>query len=194
MSRTEEQKKTDRDRKREKYAREHGIGEHRICVVCGSEFVAKSAKTQTCSKQCGRILCRRKTGFCNGYVITKTCSVCGKTFETYKSRQTTCSTECAKEKRTLDRRYRSFNARCQKYGVHYDSNVKAKLVIERDECTCQICGKRCDFMDKRWGNFGPDYPTVDHIVPLSKGGTHTWDNVQCACALCNSEKRDLMYG
>ena len=30
--------------------------------------------------------------------------------------------------------------------------------------------------------------TVDHIVPLSKGGTHTTDNLCLACALCNSSK------
>lgn len=42
--------------------------------------------------------------------------------------------------------------------------------------------------DKRWGDYGPDYPTIDHIVPLSKGGPHLWSNVQVACAECNIAK------
>jgi 5-methylcytosine-specific restriction endonuclease McrA len=34
-------------------------------------------------------------------------------------------------------------------------------------------------------------PTLDHIVPLSKGGSHTYDNLQCACFRCNcAVKRD----
>ena len=48
------------------------------------------------------------------------------------------------------------------------------------------------FLYKEWGSFGPTYPTLDHIIPLAKGGTHTWNNVQCACAMCNSEKRDIV--
>jgi 5-methylcytosine-specific restriction endonuclease McrA len=32
--------------------------------------------------------------------------------------------------------------------------------------------------------------TIDHVIPRSKGGTHTWDNVVIACATCNSKKGD----
>lgn len=89
---------------------------------------------------------------------------------------------------------RTYRGRCRHYGVTYDPKVKREAVVERDNAICQICGKRCDPNDKRWGSFGPNYPTLDHIRPLSKGGTHTWDNVQCACGMCNSNKRDLLYG
>jgi hypothetical protein len=34
--------------------------------------------------------------------------------------------------------------------------------------------------------------TIDHVVPRSKGGTHTWDNVVAACAPCNHRKSDRM--
>lgn len=33
--------------------------------------------------------------------------------------------------------------------------------------------------------------TIDHIVPIAKGGGHTLDNIVFACHACNSEKRDL---
>lgn len=102
---TEEQKRRYRERQREKYAREHHIGEKRICVICGSEFISKSEKGQTCSKQCSRILSRRKTGFCNSYLITKTCIVCGGTFETYRIRQITCSKECSDARNKERRKY-----------------------------------------------------------------------------------------
>ena len=32
--------------------------------------------------------------------------------------------------------------------------------------------------------------TQDHVVPLSKGGTHTWDNIAPACRFCNTSKKD----
>lgn len=32
--------------------------------------------------------------------------------------------------------------------------------------------------------------TIDHIIPLSKGGTHTYNNVQLAHYICNSKKSD----
>jgi 5-methylcytosine-specific restriction endonuclease McrA len=34
------------------------------------------------------------------------------------------------------------------------------------------------------------YPSIDHIVPLAKGGNHTWNNVQLAHHYCNTLKRD----
>lgn len=32
--------------------------------------------------------------------------------------------------------------------------------------------------------------TVDHVIPISKGGTHTWDNVKPAHYKCNIDKAD----
>jgi 5-methylcytosine-specific restriction endonuclease McrA len=49
-------------------------------------------------------------------------------------------------------------------------------VFLRDAGKCQYCGKRAD--------------SIDHVVPRSKGGPHTWDNVVAACGRCNAVKRD----
>lgn len=35
-------------------------------------------------------------------------------------------------------------------------------------------------------------PTLDHIVPISRGGTHSIGNLQCLCASCNFSKRDSL--
>jgi 5-methylcytosine-specific restriction endonuclease McrA len=57
---------------------------------------------------------------------------------------------------------------------------------------CGICSHKTqppqvwdDWDGKSWM---PLAPTVDHIIPVSRAGTHTWDNVQLAHALCNSMK------
>ena len=119
----------------------------------------------------------------------KQCICCGKEFLSQYHDKKYCSAKC---KRKSKGRKNSYRSRCRNYGVYYDPSVTRAKVIIRDNGICQICGKVCDENDLRWGSLGPDFPTLDHIIPLAKGGTHTWGNVQCACAICNSDKRDLL--
>ena len=51
-------------------------------------------------------------------------------------------------------------------------------VFARDRHSCQYCD-------------GPA-ETLDHVVPRSRGGGHTWDNVVAACRRCNAAKRDRL--
>ena len=82
--------------------------------------------------------------------------------------------------------------RVKKYnGRIVDTDITLKKVFMRDNGICQICGKPCDWNDRRWGSIGPLYPTRDHIIALANGGEHSWDNIQLAHAICNSVKRDL---
>lgn len=49
-------------------------------------------------------------------------------------------------------------------------------VFIRDNFTCQYCGRQ-----------GSDL-TIDHIIPRSRGGVHTWENLVSACKSCNHRK------
>jgi 5-methylcytosine-specific restriction endonuclease McrA len=51
-----------------------------------------------------------------------------------------------------------------------------RAIFLRDNYTCQYCGKRGRGL------------TLDHIVPRSRGGKHTWDNLVAACGPCNHKK------
>ena len=53
-----------------------------------------------------------------------------------------------------------------------------KWVFLRDEYTCQYCGTELQ----------PKECTIDHVVPVSKGGKTTWHNVVTACHDCNHSK------
>lgn len=53
-----------------------------------------------------------------------------------------------------------------------------KAVFLRDGYTCQYCGRQAE--------------NVDHVVPRSKGGAHTWDNVVAACRRCNARKENRL--
>lgn len=119
----------------------------------------------------------------------KYCKVCGTVFYSENPNKVYCSDKCKRKAKPKKGNYRQ---RCRHYGVHYDPAVTREGVIARDNGVCQICGKLCNPLDRRWGSSGPDFPTLDHIIPLAKGGAHTWENSQCACGICNSYKRDLL--
>lgn len=53
---------------------------------------------------------------------------------------------------------------------------------------CCYCQATMDFGPTKGHGFVPDRATIEHIVPLSRGGTHTWDNVCLACWQCNVRK------
>lgn len=56
--------------------------------------------------------------------------------------------------------------------------VSRRTVLARDNYTCQYCGAQP----------GKTQLTIDHVVPRSKGGGTTWDNVVTACGPCNRRK------
>lgn len=74
----------------------------------------------------------------------------------------------------------------------FDDSITLKAVRLKNNDVCQICGKRVDNTDIEKGHIKRLYPTIDHIIPLSKGGTHTWGNVQLAHMKCNAGKRDKL--
>ena len=65
--------------------------------------------------------------------------------------------------------------------------INEKIVYLRDGWICQICHKR---VDKKLKHPNPMSQTLDHIIPLSKGGTHTYNNVQLAHWRCNISKQN----
>jgi 5-methylcytosine-specific restriction endonuclease McrA len=53
-----------------------------------------------------------------------------------------------------------------------------RAVFARDDWKCQYCASPAE--------------NLDHVVPRSKGGEHTWENVVAACRRCNSKKENRM--
>ena len=70
-----------------------------------------------------------------------------------------------------------FKARARRFGVSYEP-INRFDVFERDAWICGICGDPVSRSDA----------SIDHVIPLSKGGPHSFENVQCAHVLCNSKK------
>lgn len=75
------------------------------------------------------------------------------------------------------------------------SKLKSQVVL-RDEGICQICGKQGEIVDLGWEirAYENRYTRnslpfeIDHIMPESKGGQATLDNLQLLCRHCNRSK------
>lgn len=75
-----------------------------------------------------------------------------------------------------------------KRGANGGAAVRPDAVFDRDGWLCQLCGVATP--KELRGSHGPTAPELDHIKPVSKGGTHDMGNLQCLCRACNSAKGD----
>lgn len=66
--------------------------------------------------------------------------------------------------------------------------VERLKVFERDDWVCGICGEPIPKDLTREQYLDPRYGVMDHIIPLGKGGTHEYANVQAAHRRCNDLK------
>lgn len=60
--------------------------------------------------------------------------------------------------------------------------VTNTFLFARDDYTCQYCGRHKSELK------GRQFLTRDHILPVSRGGRNTWDNVVTSCSPCNNRK------
>jgi 5-methylcytosine-specific restriction endonuclease McrA len=73
--------------------------------------------------------------------------------------------------------------------VYQGDNITKDALLEMFEYICQICKGTIDPWVKHPSN---DSATIEHVVPLSKGGLHVWSNVVPAHRGCNRSKGDLL--
>jgi 5-methylcytosine-specific restriction endonuclease McrA len=60
--------------------------------------------------------------------------------------------------------------------------LSRKNILLRDRNTCQYCGEI----------FAPGDLTLDHVIPRSRGGDSTWENLVACCHACNRHKGNRM--
>lgn len=196
-------------------------GQHRLitkqCKACDRSFQVRSDNdkflcSETCQKDWRRI--RKRVWFTifkrpkvfRIPPLPRTCRTCRKVAVGY--RKHFCS-DCADQ---------AFNIRTRIYRVKYiqrlketgvwsaqrmlrkkriravaDEVVNPVVVLERDCWTCQICGEPTPRNLR--GSYDMRAPEVDHIIPISRGGRHSYSNVQCACRSCNLDKSNkIIFG
>lgn len=151
------------------------------CALCGQPLPrGNTRRRRFCSRRCCLVFnCRQYTAK-KRPVLLRRCVVCAVDIPSSASlRQKYCSPECR------DRRTRSpevvfqyVHARRARLAGATSRPLPKRLLQRMRTAVCAYCG-------------GPG-GTVDHVVPLSRGGQHTEGNLVPACRSCNSSKADKL--
>lgn len=163
----------------------------KTCQHCGNSYIG--TKIKYCSDECvievRKIRNREKVRELNKTVdVEKSCKNCGNNFKTKIHTKITCSKKCSRrwEKRKKNQRLNKLNI--------VDNDITLESLYKRDLGICYICGLKCNWDDyiKNENNYivGNNYPSVDHLNPLSLGGLHAWNNIKLAHHKCNRLKSD----
>jgi len=175
----------------------------RSCVECGTPLTTTNRHTVCCGPTCGNVRGKRRgdeTRAANAVVrLTRECKFCGASFVMPRPNGPAlrgevnagqfCSRRCAhggavyaspldsRRARTQRRKARERGATIERFGAHE--------VFERDGWVCGLCTEP---VDRSVAHPHPMSASLDHIVPLSKGGKHSRDNTQCSHLTCNVAK------
>lgn len=163
-----------------------------VCVHCNRSFKSIYPTAAHCSTECRRKRASAKasTRYAvsddrkrrqSNRIVHRACAWCGVAFDAPfpgKPRRY-CSERCLAK-------HHKANRKAVKRGA-FVAPVFYADIWKRDNGRCQICGGQCK--RTRVSN-EPEGGTLDHIIPLSKGGTHEPKNVQLAHRRCNVDKRD----
>jgi 5-methylcytosine-specific restriction endonuclease McrA len=88
--------------------------------------------------------------------------------------------------RSIERRIevadRIARKRAEHWGAKVIEDVQRMVIASRDGQECYLCGQWLTWREI----------TIDHVVPLSRGGDHSYANCKIACAVCNSRKGDRL--
>lgn len=103
------------------------------------------------------------------------CLVCGIAFLSRGASSRYCSMDCRAKNRQ----------RC--FGLSW---LDRMALFDRDNWTCQICDEPVDFLADPLTDW---YPSLDHIIPRSKGGSDEIANLRTAHRWCNSVRGDLSF-
>ena len=167
-----------------------------LCPVCGERRKQEEAaklEAERWTRQEEKIKAFWKQPFQQISIPMSVCKECGTYYISTKGGF--CSDECRRKHANRIHDRRLMRAR------RIDKSITLTKLYKRDHGVCWLCGGKCDYNDyskDENGYFvvGHNYPSIDHVYPLSKGGNHEWGNVKLAHHYCNTVKNDkvVAYG
>lgn len=183
----------------------------RICEQCGRHWLTAKASARFCSNSCinkarygphpkrrgpmiermklARRAQRKAERGTTGKGIVWTQGFCGWCRDAFLARTSAGSPAAYCSKRCKHRAIHSrHNLRKR---AAFVADVSPMAIFARDGYRCHICRRKTN---KRKAVPHPKAPTIDHLIPVSLGGTHEPSNVATACFLCNSTKGNIGAG
>lgn len=184
-------KRMETQTRKEEEKKQQIIERTRLCDNCGKTFVASSKSNHFCSYDCQYEHALKMSHDKNLAAFKpeeRTCPFCGAGFKTTfqgTQSQIYCSQECRKQAEHC-----KYNEkRKEQMQKAFVEPVGLKSTYRRYNGVCGICGLPVPARSDP-GNIWA--ATVDHIVPISKGGLHMKSNCQLAHRICNSMKLDTV--
>ena len=161
-----------------------------FCRGCLRQFTPQpNRRTQVCcSSKCWRDLKTQMRWFSRWNLCDlPLCCICDE--PTLKGRGSFTCDKCKNRAKTeQDRvtgRTNLKNAKRRSAAHDGDAGITVVALRARDGDFCRACGFKIDFDAGQCDDLAPE---IDHVVPLAREGTHTWDNVQLLHGHCNRSK------
>lgn len=191
----------------------NAVREWKTCPQCGQQFGSHRDRLTYCSRSCAAAAlphprghgprCRRCRGVrgkgsshqlcadCRSVPMTIVCPMCATQWSRpFGSSARYCSRPCSNRAKNThpNRRARRAARRARMRAVPTEL-VTLQSIVDRDAGKCGICHDTVQMAEQVPH---PLAATLDHVVPLARGGHHTQANLQLAHFICNSRKRDLI--
>lgn len=166
-----------------------------ICAICGATFVGSRRNVRCCGDACRKEDNRRKArvrwdefvasrpqtkqwscAWCDSPIVVPISATGGRLFHD----------DC----RVQSRRARNRIKTVQRQGVKSAARITHEEVAERDGFLCHICEQPVDMGLPRTSKMGA---TLDHVVPIARGGVDSLENLKLAHWVCNVRKSDKVW-
>lgn len=153
------------------------------CNSCDTEFLTAFEHQRFCSASCRMT----KASATQSRVYFYKCDDCQTDFSTSRHLagvSATAITRC-KDCQLQRKRVRDRKKTLVRQKAISNPRISVELIAKRDSYLCHLCNEIVDMEIKRTEKMGA---TIDHILPLSKGGLDTMENVALAHWICNIRK------
>ncbi len=82
----------------------------------------------------------------------------------------------------------SHRRKARKLKTVIEKGISKRALKKKFGTKCYYCQKEMDFSVGTGRKFNRDMATIEHLIPLARGGEHTWENTVLACRHCNISK------
>lgn len=164
------------------------------CVKCGHERTVTASTARKGIRKCPNCECKTKQKSAKvkpfkplkGVQLSLNfCVSCGCVIAGRRTRCSECQETINKRRRNVKKDRRRLAA-----FTNESASITVQALFKRDAGVCWLCGKPCDI---NADTNADEYPSIDHVIPISKGGKDRWDNIRLAHRICNARRGNKVY-